>query len=119
MLWTDIQQPMYQLYSGTTSMSPPNTTLLPSNEFKYTPQTANLYETQPYYTTNQQQAQTLTATTSAGSISSSGTEDEDLASIPRRGSSSTQNRKRKMNSTKDTDDEKRKDFLERNRQGKI
>ncbi|KAG2190741.1 hypothetical protein INT46_004848 [Mucor plumbeus] len=119
MLWADIQQPMYQLHYDTTSMSSPNTTLLPSNEFKFAPQTAHIYETQSYYSTNQQQAQTLTATTSAGSISSSSTEDEDLAVISRRGSSSTQNRKRKMNSTGDANDEKRKIFLERNRQAAL
>lgn len=128
MLWTDTQQPMYPLFTQDASMSPPNTTLLPSNDFKFAPQpTSLLYDPSSYYVSQQQQqqqpqAQTfITAATTAGSItSSSGTEDEDLTAIstPRR-TSCTQSRKRKLNSTDDADDEKRKHFLERNRQGRI
>ncbi|CAO0791982.1 unnamed protein product [Mucor circinelloides] len=125
MLWTDIQQPMYPLYTQNAPMSPPNTTLLQSSDFKFTPQPTNLYDPSSYYMSQQQQqhqqAQTfITATTTAGSISSSGTEDEDLIAVttPRR-NSCTQTRKRKLNSADDRDDEKRKHFLERNRQAAL
>ncbi|KAL9538816.1 hypothetical protein MBANPS3_010659 [Mucor bainieri] len=125
MLWTDIQQPMYPLFSQNASMSPPNTTLLQANDFKFTPQPTHLYDPTSYYMSQQQQQQQqaqafITATTTAGSISSSGTDDEDLTALstPRR-NSCTQSRKRKLNPADDTDDEKRKHFLERNRQAAL
>ncbi|KAK4513958.1 uncharacterized protein ATC70_005965 [Mucor velutinosus] len=123
MLCPDIQQPMYPFYSQNASMSPPNTALLQSNDFKFAPQPTHLYDPSSYYISQQQQqqqqAQTF-ITTTAGSISSSGTEDEELAAIstPRR-NSCTRSRKRKLNSTDDADGEKRKHFLERNRQAAL
>ncbi|KAF1801922.1 basic-leucine zipper transcription factor [Mucor lusitanicus] len=121
MLWTDIQQPMYPLFSQNASMLPPNTTLLQSDDFKFTPQSAHLYDPSSYYMSPQQQQQQQAQTfITAGSMSSSGTEDEDLTAItPRRNSCTQSTRKRKLSSTDDANDEKRKHFLERNRQAAL